>query len=661
MKQELSQAIQLLRSGQPKQAQVILTKLCHQHPNNSDAFNALGFSYLALSEKNQALSAFEKVVELAPRTAVAWENLAGIYYEMNELKLAKVNFNKALEVDEHHYQAWHFLSLIHYKNKEYEQAYQSQIKAEQSDPFNSIIAQAQSSVDSNDFNSAAKLCQQIIQRHQRHPKALFILAMLSAQQGKLEQAVDDISLGLSYATYDHKLRNFLSQLYAQLRSYEQAISESSILVKQAPSEHVYWLLHADNLLNAGQYQQALLAYQSIDSNLQAAGPTHLQQGHIYKALGDKKRCIQAYRRCLDNNNEIGAAYWGLVNLSSSGINQVDIDKLEALQLDPDLSVEQACQAAFALAKCYEQQGRYELAFTTYQSANLKRAGGSFRPEQYQRKCDAIIDTFSKGSMSLRASLKEGQITPIFIVGLPRSGSTLVEQILASHSQVEGTMELKTLPAIARQMFLQSIQKNQNQGGSLDAFTADELAEYGEKYLQDSQIYRTNKPYFIDKLPPNFQHIGLIKKILPHAIIIDARRQPLACGFGIYKQYFGHGHDFSYNLEHIAFSYQPYLRVMNHWNTVLPNDIFHCQYEILINNTEQQIRDLLSFCHLPFEESCLAFHENERAVRTASSDQVRKPINKKGIEVWKNYQEHLTPLKTALGRDIIETYRDFINE
>ena len=660
MKQELSHAIQLLKSGQAEQAQITLAKLCKQYPHSSDAFNALGFSHLAMAEQQKALVAFEKVIELSPNKAMAWENLAGAYFEMGKLELAEVNFKKALTIDVNHYQAWHFLSLIQYKNKEYEQAFQSQIKAEQNDPFISLVAQAESAIESNDTNKTITLCQQIIQRHQHHPKARFLLAMLAAQKGHLEQAIKEIQLGLNYAPYDHKLRNFLSQLYAQLRNYQDAIAASSIIVKQAPKEHIYWLLHADNLLNAGQYQQALMAYQSADNCTPSAEPTHLQQGHIYKALGNKEKCILAYRHSLDNISSIGSAYWGLANLTDSGINRADIDKLEALQLEPQLSVDQACQAAFALAKCYEQQGKFQLAFATYQSANLNRSGRSFLPEQYRQKCDAIITTFNQASMQQSAAIKPQQVTPIFIVGLPRSGSTLIEQILASHSQVEGTMELKTIPAIARQMFLKSVQKNKNQSGNLDAFTAEELAEFGEKYLHASEIYRTNKPYFIDKLPPNFQHIGLIKKILPHAIIIDARRQPLACGFGIYKQYFAHGHDFSYNLEHIAFYYQQYLRIMAHWNTVLPGVILHCQYENLVNNPEQQIRAILNFCHLPFEENCLSFHQNQRAVRTASSDQVRKPINKEGIEMWKNYQEQLVPLKAALGNEIIETYRDVIN-
>jgi tetratricopeptide (TPR) repeat protein len=660
MTQEISQAIQLLKSGQAQQAQQLLTKICQQYPNSSDAFNALGFSYLALLDKQKALLSFIKVVELAPNTATAWENLAGTYYEMSELKHAETNFLKALEVDKDYYQAWHYLSLIHYKNEDYNQALQSQVKAEQNAPFISLVDKAQSAFKSNDFSNAIKLCQQIIQRHQHHPKARFMLAMRAAQLGKLEQAIDEIQLGLDYAPYDHKLRNFLSQLYSQLRHYQPAITASSILVKQVPNEHIYWLLHADNLLNAGQYQQALSAYQSADNCQQSIEPTHLQQGHIYKALGNKEECIQAYRKCLKNNDTVGSAYWSLANLSNSGLVQSDIDKLESLQLDPDLSVDQACQAAFALAKCYEQQGKYQLAFTTYQSANLNRGGRSFLPEQYQEKCDAIINTFTQTSMQVHAPNRENDITPIFIVGLPRSGSTLIEQILASHSLVEGTMELKTLPAIARQVFLKSIQKNSNKSGNLDAFTADELALYGKDYLQGSEIYRTNKPYFIDKLPPNFQHIGLIKKILPHAIIVDARRQPMACGFGVYKQYFGHGHDFSYNLDHIAFYYQQYLRVMEHWNNVLPGTIFCCQYETVVNDTEQQVRALLEFCGLAFEDGCLNFHQNKRAVRTASSDQVRKPINKEGINMWTNYQTQLEPLKTALGSKIIETYQSFIN-
>lgn len=660
MKQELSHAIQLLKSGQAEQAQITLAKLCKQYPHSSDAFNALGFSHLAMAEQQKALVAFEKVIELSPNKAIAWENLAGAYFEMGKLELAEVNFKKALTIDVNHYQAWHFLSLIQYKNKEYEQAFQSQIKTEKNDPFISLVAQAESAIESNDTNKTITLCQQIIQRHQRHPKARFLLAMLAAQKGHLEQAVDEIQQGLNYAPYDHKLRNFLSQVYAQLRDYQNALMASNIIVKQVPNEHVYWLLHADNLLNAGQYQQALIAYQTADNCQQSTEQTHLQQGHIYKAIGNQELCIQAYKKCLENNDTVGSAYWGLANVSNNALDEIDIDKLKSLQLNPELSVEQACQATFALAKCYEQRGQYQLAFTTYQTANLNRSGNSFLPEQHQKKCDAIINTFTKTSMQVHAPIRANDITPIFIVGLPRSGSTLIEQILASHSLVEGTMELKTIPAIARQVFLKSIEKNNNKSGCLNSFTSSELAEYGEKYIQESQIYRTNKPYFIDKLPPNFQHIGLIKKILPHAIIIDARRQPMACGFGIYKQYFGHGHDFSYNLEHIAFYYQQYLRVMEHWNTVLPSAIFCCQYETMISDTEKQIRALLKFCGLAFEDNCLTFHNNKRPVRTASSDQVRRPINNEGIEMWKNYQQQLQPLKDALGNNVIKSFQHLIN-
>lgn len=660
MNQQLSQAIQLLKSGQAQESQKILTTLCQQQPDNGDAYNALGFSYLALEEKDKALSAFKKVTEIAPKASVAWENLAGVYYEMNELELAKVNFKKAVELDENHYQAWHFLSLIHYRLNEFPLALQSQNNAEQSDPFLSQINQAQSATNTGDMKVAASLCQQILNQHRRHPRALYVLAMLSVQQGKLENAVNDAKLGLSFAPYDYKLRNFLCQLYSQLRSYKQAVDESSILVKQVPSEASYWLLHADNLLNAGRYKDALFAYDGLKQHVNDAEPTYLQQGDIYKALGNKELCIESYRNCLNNIEQVGSAYWALVNLSGSGIDEDDISKLEELQLDPDISTEQACQASFALAKCYEQLGRYELAFSTYQSANLNRSGGSFIPEQYLKKCDAIISSFNKSVMALKAPVNESSVTPIFIVGLPRSGSTLIEQILASHSMVEGTMELKTIPAIARQMFLESVRKNQNSSGSLDAFTDEELAYYGEKYLKDTEIYRTNKPYFIDKLPPNFQHIGLIKKILPSAIIIDARRQPLACGFGIYKQYFGKGHDFSYNLEHIAFYYQQYLRLMAHWSDVLPGEIFHCQYEEMVSNTESQVKELLAFCKLPFEAGCLAFHENKRAVRTASSDQVRRPINKEGVDMWKNYSAQLSPLKEALGKDVLGDYQSYID-
>ncbi|WP_199611146.1 tetratricopeptide repeat-containing sulfotransferase family protein [Flocculibacter collagenilyticus] len=659
LSEKYAKALQLLSGHEHKQAEQLFKELVQHKPQASEVYEGLAYCYLGMKQFDQAIAAFSKVTELQPSSASAWANLAGMYFENNQVELAEKNFKQVLEIDEQHSQAWHFLAVIQFTKKRYVELVSYQANALQYDAFAGAVNQASDALSSGNTNEAVRICEAILAKHNRHPRALFILALLAVKNGALEQAIKYLEIGLGYCPYDDQLRNLLSQLHAQTRFYSKALSESEVLVAQKPLEANYWLLHADHLVNVGQYHKALEAYQQAIGILGEDHQISLQQAHVYKALGDTAKAIHYYQICLANPSTKGSAFWALANISKVTFSDDEVSELENMALDPDLSPEQACQAAFALAKHYEDNEQYDRAFSTYQSANLNKPGASFNPDKYQQKCLSLIDTFSEQSLSVCAPKKEGAATPIFIIGLPRSGSTLVEQILASHSLVEGTMELKILPAIARKVFLLSVQKNQNASGSLERFTPEELSQFGDMYLAESEIYRTDKPYFIDKLPPNFQHVGLIKKILPEAIIIDVRRQPLSCGFGIFKQYFGHGHDFSYDLSHIAFYYQQYLLLMEHWHAVLPEEIFYCQYEKLIENPEEQITELLAFCNLEFETGCLRFYSNDRAVRTASSDQVRQPLNRKGMDMWKNYEVQLEPLKQAFREDILEIHAEFI--
>ena len=655
MNDKYSEAMKQLLNKEYQSAIGIFRELNLHSPKNIYILTGLAQSYLGGKFFNEAITSFSTIAELDPSSINVWKNLGYLYYQKEQLDLAEQCFRKVTSLDKLHYQAWHFLCVILYQNERYDELAECKINAENTDPFAKYINEAQHAMSTGDNNKAKIISEQILTEHNHHPQALYIIALLVAQQGGIEQAMALTERGLTYAPYDEQLRSALSQMLAQLRLYKQAIIESSKLVKQCPHKQSYWLLQADHLVNIGQYKQALSAFDWAETLTEDDISITLQKAHIYKILGDYDNSIALYKRCIKHKDTQGSAYWALANISNYYITDNDIMNLEDMLLDPSLSSEQVCQANFALAKSYEDKKEYELAFSHYQSANLSRPQVNFNPKEYQTKCDAVIQTFSKESFIKRADKQRRKCTPIFIVGLPRSGSTLVEQILASHSQVEGTMELKVIPAIARQVFLLSCQKNKDSSGDLSLITTDELNIFGEKYIQETEIYRTNKPYFIDKLPPNFQHIGLIKMILPDAIIIDARRQPMSCGFGIYKQYFGNGHDFSYSLQHIAFYYQQYLRLMTHWQLVFPGEIFLCQYEKLVENTEQQVKNLLKFCGLPFEKSCLSFYDNKRAVRTASSEQVRKPINRKGIELWKNYEQQLWPLKDALGDDVLQKY------
>lgn len=548
-------------------------------------------------------------------------------------------------------------------------------QAEQCDRFTPMMAQAQQEARNGQTQQAIKTCEYVDKQQPNHPKATFMLAQLSARQGLLERSCEYLRRGLEYSPYHLNLLNMLLGLYAQLHHYEWALDISTRMVKLLPEDLRLSLMHAETLVNCGRSEQALVAFEqaAILGAQQGAEPAQIKinQGHIYRTLGNTDSAINCYLDCLDSNQYFGSAYWSLANISKFSFSPEHIKQLESSQLNPDVDQAQSCQAGFALAHYHESQQQFKQAFMTYQGANFNRPGSHFNSEKHASLFNAIIASFdlacfesasfesaSFESASVERDVKQptDSVRPIFIVGLPRSGSTLIEQILASHSLVEGTSELKTLPSIAKRVYQHSCMLNKDNSGNLSKFSNQELARFGQMYFEETKMYRTDKPYFIDKLPPNFHHIGLIKLILPDAIVIDARRQPMACGLGIFRQYFAQGHDFAYNLNHIGFYYNQYLKLMDHWDSVLPKFVLCVQYEQLLAQFEPVVKQILDHCGLPFEAQCLSFYQTERAVYTASSDQVRQPLNSAGLELWQHYQQQLAPLKKALTESTVQRFK-----
>ncbi|TLZ31748.1 MAG: sulfotransferase, partial [Gammaproteobacteria bacterium] len=335
-----------------------------------------------------------------------------------------------------------------------------------------------------------------------------------------------------------------------------------------------------------------------------------------------------------------------------------IAQLEASEADPSTDELDRYHLCFALGKAHEDRGEYEESWHYYERGNaLKRAASRYRAELVEqntaRQKQVCTHAFFRERNGYGAPSRE----PIFILGLPRAGSTLLEQILASHSQVEGTQELANVPrAVLDLQGYDPDLDNPRYPGCLVAMAADEFRALGEKYLADTRIYRSGKPRFIDKMPNNFRHIGLIHLMLPNARIIDARREPMACCFGNLKQLYARGQEFAYSVDDIARYYRTYLELMEHWDTVLPGRVLRVHYEDVVEDLEGSVRRLLEFCELPFELACLEYHRTARSIRTASSEQVRQPIFREGLEQWKHFERWLGPLKEALG-DALSRYRE----
>jgi tetratricopeptide (TPR) repeat protein len=376
-------------------------------------------------------------------------------------------------------------------------------------------------------------------------------------------------------------------------------------------------------------------------------------GHVQKTAGHQEEAIRAYRRGLELEPRMGEAYFSLANLKTFRFEPSDVTAmLSALEPDPPpAAIENQLHLHFALGKAYEDEAQYETSFQHYAEGNrLRRSQISYSADENSRFVRRSRERYTREFFAERQGVGCQSPDPIFIVGLPRAGSTLVDQILSSHSLVEGTMELHDMIALARG--LESRGQPEGPGQYLDVvgtLTPERLRAIGEEYLERTRVQRkTSAPFFIDKMPNNFRHIGLIHLVLPRARIIDARRHPLGSCFSAFKQHFARGQSFSYSLDDLGRYYADYVELMAHFDAVLPGRVHRIHYEALVEDTQSEVRRLLDYCGLPFEPQCLRFYENKRAVRTASSEQVRQPIFRAGLDQWRHYEPWLQPLKDALG-------------
>ena len=442
--------------------------------------------------------------------------------------------------------------------------------------------------------------------------------------------------------------NLAVVLYRQQKAAE-AIAHLEALLVDDPREPSYRNLLAACLGLVGEYQRAIEAYESVLAEHPHWPKVWLSYGHVLKTAGRRADAIDAYNRCIAMAPQLGETYWSLANLKTVPFSLDQEAAMRGLLARDDLSVEDRLHLHYALGKALEDRADYAASFEHYaQGARLRR-------EEVPYDADKTTDHMRRAKTLFTGEFFEARVAggsnapdPIFIVGLPRSGSTLIEQILASHSAVEGTMELPEIVAIAREVG--HVDKHTNAYPEILAeLVAGERGALGNGFIERTRIQRKlGRPYFIDKMPNNFQHIGLIKLILPRARIIDARRHPMGAGFSAFKQHFARGQAFSYDLSDLGRYYADYVAIMRHYDAVIPGAVHRVIYEDLVDDTEREVRRLLAYCGLPFEDGCLRFYDNARAVRTASSEQVRKPIFREGLDQWRNYEAWLEPLKIALG-------------
>ena len=595
-----------------------------------------------------------------PDTFLTLANQGETLLSSGDSKAAISRLKQALELNSEHYPAWILLGRAYYSAGEFPAAVEAVKNAEKCDPHVHDFAKIQHAMRSQNFAQAREIANQALQETPGYPRAVFTLAHLFQMQGSHESRVNTLEEGLTISPANIALRQMLVGAYEDCGAYSEAIKTAEQLVQIEPIfVNLFGLMQIymrygfnENVLTiAGK------AWLSCQADKNKQSEVSLLKGHALRTLGRSDEAISAYQICLEKNATNMAAMWALANMKTYVFSADEKHKLENILSKETLAPAQMTNALFALARAEEQQQDLSKAIQLYEKANASHQDRSFSADNYAKAVDHLVKSFTPNVTKARANIYASNPTPIFIVGLPRSGSTLIEQILASHSQIEGTMELPTLPGTKRKLHFAGTHKfSGNYTEILGQLSSEELTDFGENYLKDSAIFRKEKrPYFIDKLPHNFEHIGLIHKILPHAVIIDARRHPLDCGLSLFKQHFARGSNFSYNLHNIGAYYNGYLKIMDHWNALLPQTVLHIQYEELVKNTETEIRRILNHIGLGFEHACLTFYNNPRTVRTASSEQVRQPVFTSSIGLWKSVEQSLEPLKESLGPETIERF------
>ena len=598
-------------------AVLALTALSRDQPRWGAAQYELGLALAQAGQGDAALAALRRAVALAPNLTDAWRALADHLTAIGDVAGADA-------------------------------AYARQIKAATHDPR---LLQPAAALCENRVPVAEALLRKHLKQFPTDVAAIRMFAEVAARLGRYRDAEVLLARALELAPGFTAARQNYALILHRGAKAAAALREVDLLLAQDPRNPSHRNLKAVVLGTIGEYEQSIAIYASLLAEYPHQPKVWISYGHALKTAGKQSECVAAYRRTLELAPAMGEAYWSLANLKTFRFEAADLEAIRTQLARPDLSDEDRCFFEFALGKALEDTGDYAASFEHYAEGNRRRrAQVSYDADELSdlvRRSKALLDD---AFFSQRARFGAQAPDPIFIVGLPRAGSTLLEQILASHSAVEGTMELPDMVAIARGLTgrVRSDAPAPYPEALVD-LSAEQCRELGEQYLERTRIHRKSAaPFFIDKMPNNFAHIGLIRLALPNAKIIDARRHPLGCCFSAFKQHFARGQNFSYTLDELGRYYRDYVELMAHFDTVLPGRVHRVIYETLIENTETEVRRLLSYCGLPFEEQCLRFYENERAVRTASSEQVRKPIFRDGVEHWRNYDAHLGPLRGALG-------------
>ena len=611
-------AVALRHLGRIAEALALLDDLERHHPGFSRLYQERGHCHVALRDARSAIRAFLTAVNINPALPASWNSLSRLYHIVGQPKDAATA-------------TAHVATLSR---------------------LPPAVVTATALFSDGDLDPAEDIVRRHLQQHHDDIEGMRLLARIGMKRKVYDDAeflletVVAAAPDYTAARYDYALA------LIERHKHADALSQLDWLLARDPTNRAYRVTRATACVGLGRHEDGLRQYREVLAQDPHAADLRLSVAHALKTIGRHAEAVDSYRTAIATRRDFGEAYWSLANLKTYRFNDEEVQRMRALELDASIALPDRYHLCFALGKALEDQGEYGESFRYYEKGNrLKRGEINFRIEPIERNAQLQRQICTREFIEARRGYGCERKDPIFIVGMPRAGSTLLEQILASHSQVEGTLEL---PHILR--FVGELQGRETISAGAPRYPAlladldsEACRRLGERYLTETIVYRSGKSRFIDKMPNNFRHLGLIHLILPNARIIDARRDPMACCFSNFKQLFANGQEFTYAIEDLARYYRAYVELMDHWDAALPGRVLRVHHEDVVADLEGSVRRMLDFCGLEFEPACLEFHKTARSVRTASSEQVRRPIFTEGMDQWRRFEPWLVPLREALDR------------
>ncbi len=656
--EHLAQCKSLMQQGNFAGAESMMQALTPAHPDNEALLYHLAVSQRYLAKYQQAHETLLHLKRVSPGYGRAWQEQGHLFLTQQKQAEALAAYRQAVARNNSLIASWRAIVDLARAQGMQDVALRAQDQYHRLAALPEALLGVRNMMAEGKLLKAEKLCRRFMQQNQKHVEGMRLLADLGVKTNVLDDAEFLLESALVFEPDNLQARfDYMNVLYKR-QKFERSFQEAKKLLTREPQNDTYKTAYANQSMALGRFNEAIDIYNELlkkptpgnEDRSEVSAGLQLVLGHALKTVGRLDEAIQSYRQSYQARQDFGDAWWSLANLKTYRFTADEIRKMQQYEADENTHLDDRIHFCFALGKAFEDAEDYDRASDYYLSGNaLKKTALRYSAERMTAQLHLHKQYCTREFFQQRSHFGHDAADPLFIVGLPRAGSTLLEQILASHSLVDGTLELQNIPALAGRLDGRRLMTEAPKyPAALHDLDAARAKQFGEAFVSDTRIHRQGAPFFTDKMPNNFRHIGLIHLILPNARIIDARRHPMACCFSGFKQLFAEGQEFTYGLHEIGQYYRDYVELMEHWEQVLPGKVLRVNYEEVVADLETQVRRILEFCDLPFEEACVNYHQTERSVRTPSSEQVRQPIFTEGLEQWRHFEARLDPLKEALG-------------